>query len=59
MVLESGTAKKENLYKFQNGLVYLFIKGLLDFTVLIPNIQWSCLPNIPGKSIFLYFDKST
>ena len=49
MVLESGRAMKENLHKFQNKPVNLFIKGLLDFMLLTPYIQWSCLSNIPGE----------
>ena len=39
MVLESGRAMKENLNKFQNKPVNLFIKGLLDFMLLTPYIQ--------------------
>ena len=59
MALASGRAKKENLNKFQNKRINLFIEGPLDFMLLTPNIQWSCLSNIPGKSSFLYQVKFT
>ena len=39
MALASGRAKKENLNKFQNKPVNLFIEGPLDFILLTPNIQ--------------------
>ena len=39
MALASGRAKKENLNKFQNKRMNLFIEGPLDFILLTPNIQ--------------------
>ena len=59
MALASGRAKKENLNKFENKRMNLFIEGPLDFILLTPNIQWSCLSNIPGKSSFMYQVKFT
>ena len=54
MVLESGRAMKENLNKFQNKPVNLFIKGLLDFMLLILPLTSSDLAfqTVPGRVVF-------
>ena len=52
MVLESGRAMKENLNKFQNKPVNLFIKGLLDLCYLPLTSSDLAFQTFPGRVVF-------
>ena len=53
MALASGRAKKEDLNKFQNKRINLFIEGPLDFMLLQPLTSSDlAFQTFPGRVVF-------